>query len=130
MNKVPLKYFEDEIRMRILKILETSEREITQRDMAKRLNISLGKTNFCLAGLVEKGYVRIKRFKNSRNKAAYAYLLTPRGIEEKVQLTVKFLKLKLREYETLEKEIEELRTEIADLQLEPQLDCNIEQSFI
>ncbi|MBW2664547.1 MAG: MarR family EPS-associated transcriptional regulator [Deltaproteobacteria bacterium] len=114
--------------MRILKILATTEHEITQRDMAQSLNISLGKTNYCLAGLVEKGYIRIKRFKNSHNKAAYAYLLTPSGIEEKVQLTVKFLKLKLREYETLETEIEELRTEIADLQLESKIDgigCNI-----
>jgi len=90
----------------------------------------LGKTNFCLAELVRRGYVRIKRFKNSRNKSAYAYLLTSHGIEEKVQLTVKFLKLKLREYEILETEIEELRSEIADLQPEPKLDCNIEQRFI
>jgi len=130
MNKTLLKYFEDEIRMGVLKILSTPERGITQREMAQRLNISLGKTNYCLAELVKKGYVRVRRFKNSHNKAAYAYLLTPRGIEEKVQLTVKFLKLKLSEYEILEKEIEELRTEVAALQPESKIDCNIEQSFI
>jgi len=125
MNKPSLKHIEDEIRMRILKILETADQDITQREMARRLNISLGKTNYCLAGLVEKGCVRIRRFKNSRNKAAYAYLLTPCGIEEKVQLTLKFLKLKLREYEILEKEIEELRTEVASLQSESGLDISI-----
>ena len=106
---------EEEIRMRILKILESSEHEITQRDLAGHLGISLGKTNYCLAGLVEKGLVRIRRFKNSRNKSAYAYILTPRGIQERVRLTVKFLGRKMREYELLKHEIAQLEKEVEAL---------------
>jgi EPS-associated MarR family transcriptional regulator len=84
---------------------------LSQRDLAKLLGISLGKVNFCLNALVDKGSLKIKNFRNNENKLAYAYLLTPRGVEEKARITVGFLKRKMQEYERLRKEIEELKRE-------------------
>ena len=103
--------FEQEIHIRILRIL-SADGEVTQRDLASRLGISLGKTNYCLTEIAAKGLVRIKRFKNSNNKMAYAYLLTTKGIEEKAKLTKSFLSLKVREYEALKREIAELSREV------------------
>ena len=94
----------------LLKILEDNP-GLSQRDLAKRLGISLGKVNFCLNALVEKGSLKISNVRNSDNKLAYAYLLTPSGIEEKARITVRFLKHKLQEYEQLRREIEELKRE-------------------
>lgn len=94
----------------LLKTLENNP-DLSQRDMAKRLGISLGKVNFCLNALVEKGYLKVNNFRNSDNKLAYAYLLTPRGVEEKARITVHFLKYKMQEYERLRQEIEELQCE-------------------
>jgi EPS-associated MarR family transcriptional regulator len=94
----------------LLKTLEENP-GLSQRDLAKKLGISLGKVNFCLKALVDKGSVKINNFRNSENKLAYAYLLTPSGIEEKARITVHFLKYKLQEYERLKAEIEELRHE-------------------
>lgn len=86
--------------------------EISQRDLSKRIGLSLGSVNFILKELIKKGYVKAQRFKNSHNKAAYIYVLTPKGINERVQQTQYFLQLKLDEYEKLQKEIEELKDEI------------------
>lgn len=94
----------------LLKTLEENP-GLSQRDMAKLLGVSLGKVNFCLNALVEKGSLKINNFRNSNNKLAYAYLLTPRGVEEKARMTVEFLKIKIREYERLRTEIEELQRE-------------------
>lgn len=94
----------------LLKTLEENP-ELSQRDLAKRLGVSLGKVNFCLNALVEKGSLKINNFRNSDNKLAYAYLLTPRGVEEKARITVQFLKYKVQEYERLRAEIEELQRE-------------------
>ena len=94
----------------LLKTLEENP-DLSQRDLAKRLGISLGKVNFCLNALVEKGSLKINNFRNNENKLAYAYLLTPRGVEEKARITVMFLKHKMQEYEQLRKEIEELQKE-------------------
>lgn len=96
----------------LLKTLENNP-GLSQRDLAKLLGISLGKVNFCLNALVEKGSLKIKNFRNNDNKLVYAYLLTPRGIEEKARITVRFLRHKLQEYEELRKEIEALRFEAA-----------------
>ena len=98
---------------RALKLLQ-QEPEISQRDMATRMGISVGKTNYCLRALMAKGLVKAKRFKNARNRAAYSYVLTPKGMEEKARVTYRFLKRKLREYEELQQEIEELKREIAE----------------
>lgn len=84
---------------------------LSQRDLAKRMGVSLGKINFCLNALIEKGCLKVNNFRNSDNKLAYAYLLTPRGIEEKARMTVDFLRYKTQEYERLRAEIEELQRE-------------------
>jgi len=94
----------------LLKTLEDNP-SLSQRDLAKRLGISLGKVNFCLNALVEKGCLKVNNFRNSENKLAYAYVLTPRGIEERARMTVHFLKYKMQEYEQLRAEIEELKRE-------------------
>lgn len=98
----------DEYRYKILKELQ-QDPDISQRELARRLGISLGKANFCLKALIEKGFVKADNFKNSTNKVGYLYLLTPKGIEEKGVLTKAFLQRKLIEYEELAKEIEQMR---------------------
>ena len=100
----------DEYRYKILKILATNP-EISQRDLAKKLDISLGRVNFCLKALIEKGLLKASNFRNNQNKMAYMYLLTPQGLEEKTVITARFLKLKLQEHAKLQAEIEELRND-------------------
>lgn len=101
----------DEYRYKILRLLE-ADPEMSQRDLARALGVSLGKANYCLQALVEKGLVKVNNFKNSKNKQAYMYLLTPRGASEKARVAVRFLKRKMAEYEALQREIEELRREV------------------
>jgi len=84
---------------------------LSQRDLAGRLGFSLGRVNFVVNSLISKGLVKARRFKNSRNKLAYRYILTPEGISEKVRVTRRFLQLKLNEFARLQKEIEVLRRE-------------------
>jgi EPS-associated MarR family transcriptional regulator len=96
----------------LLKTLENNP-SLSQRDLAKRLGISLGKVNFCINALVEKGCLKVNNFRNSDNKLAYAYLLTPKGVEQKARMTVEFLQIKVQEYERLRAEIEELQCEAA-----------------
>lgn len=95
----------------VLKIIEENPR-ITQRELADDLGVSLGKANYCLKALVARGWVKAGNFKRNRNKLSYAYLLTPRGIEGKADLTVRFLKRKMNEYELLKKQIELLQKEM------------------
>jgi len=94
----------DEYRYKILKLVEAKP-EISQRELARSLGISLGKANFCLKALIEKGFLKATNFRNSQNKLAYMYLLTPNGIEEKSSITLRFLKIKMQEYELLKAEI-------------------------
>ena len=94
----------------LLKTLEENP-GLSQRDLAKKLGVSLGKVNYCLNALVEKGSLKMNNFRNSENKLAYAYLLTPSGVEQKARMTVQFLKYKVQEYERLRAEIEELQRE-------------------
>ena len=101
----------DDTHLKLLKALETNP-SATQRELAQALGISLGKANYCLRALIDKGLVKANNFRNNRNKLAYAYLLTPKGIEEKVRLTSRFLKRKMAEYEALKAEIEQLRQEV------------------
>lgn len=100
----------DEYRSKILRLLE-EDPEISQRKLARELGISLGKANYCLQGLVDKGLVKANNFKNSNNKKAYMYLLTRKGIAEKARATTRFLERKVAEYEALQREIEQLRQE-------------------
>lgn len=103
----------EEIHLRVLRILESNP-EITQRELAAQLGISLGKVNYCLKALIDKGWIKANNFKNNNNKAAYTYLLTPRGIDEKARITLAFLKRKMAEYEILQQEIAQLHKELAD----------------
>ena len=91
----------------LLKSLE-QDANLTQRQLSEELGISLGKVNYCLKSLIQRGFVKINNFKNSNHKLQYSYLLTPKGIEEKTKLTVEFLKVKTKEYEELKKEVEKL----------------------
>jgi EPS-associated MarR family transcriptional regulator len=105
----------DEYRYKILKRLE-NEPEISQRALAKELGISLGRVNYCLKALIEKGWVKANNFRNNQHKKAYIYLLTPRGVEEKSRITMAFLKTKIAEYELLKSEVESLQQEAARIQ--------------
>ena len=104
----------DETRYQLLKLLEQNP-NLTQRQLAEALGISLGKANFCLKALIEKGWVKAGNFHRSNNKKNYAYLLTPRGLDEKAQVTLRFWKRKQAEYENLVKELEALQQEVAVL---------------
>ena len=103
----------DETRYRILKLLE-ADPQASQRRISDELGISLGRVNYCLNALINKGLVKANNFRNSENKRAYLYLLTPRGIEERARVTARFLRVKLDEYEILKRELEELQREAAD----------------
>lgn len=100
----------DEYRYKILKELEANP-EISQRELAKRLGVSLGRTNFCIQALIEKGLIKAQNFKNSPNKKVYIYYLTPKGMEAKASVTLKFLKQKIAEYQALKAELKHLQQE-------------------
>lgn len=101
----------DETRYKILKLIEANP-QMSQREIAKALNISVGKTNYCLKALIEKGILKAANFRNSQNKIAYLYKLTPNGLEEKSRITARFLKIKMDEYEQIQREIAQLRHEV------------------
>jgi EPS-associated MarR family transcriptional regulator len=103
----------DEMRYKLMRILQESP-EMSQRALAKELGVSLGKVNFCLQALVKKGLVKAKNFGRSHNKTAYIYLLTPRGVEQKSSLTLRFLNAKLKEYEALHAEIEQIKRDVKE----------------
>lgn len=97
-----------DVHYKLMRLLESNP-EMSQRDLARELGISLGKANYCLQALIRKGWVKATNFTNSQSKAAYMYLLTPRGIEQKTTLAVRFLQIKMREYEELRAEIKQMR---------------------
>lgn len=98
-------------RYKVLRTLEQNP-EVSQRQLAEELGFSLGKLNYCLKALTEKGWVKVENFRNSRNKSAYLYKLTPSGITEKAQVTRRFLQRKIEEHEQLRQEIEQLQQEV------------------
>lgn len=98
----------DEVHFRVMRLIQENP-QLTQRDLARRLGVSLGKANYCLKALVEKGFVKAENFQRSDRKLAYAYLLTPAGIDEKARVTVAFLRRKMQEFEALKAEIEGLQ---------------------
>jgi EPS-associated MarR family transcriptional regulator len=101
----------DENHLKTLRILEL-EPSLSQRGLAQRLDMSLGKANYLLNSMITEGYVRAVRFKNARNKRAYMYYLTPEGFKHKLDLSFQFLQVKAREFELLQKEIEILKQEV------------------
>jgi EPS-associated MarR family transcriptional regulator len=100
-----------ETHLKVLRCIE-EDPEVTQRELARELGVSLGKVNYCLKALIQKGWVKANNFKNSNNKSAYAYLLTAKGIERKTKITASYLRSKINEYEALKTEIEQLKTEL------------------
>jgi EPS-associated MarR family transcriptional regulator len=99
---------------RVLRILQSSP-DLTQREIAQLLGVSTSGLNYCLNALIDKGWVKVHNFSESKNKFGYVYLLTPSGIAEKAALTGRFLQRKLLEYEALRAEIETLRGEGGDV---------------
>ncbi len=97
--------------LHVLKEIEHNP-QVTQRGLAQKLEISLGKINFLINSLIDKGIIEAKNFKNAKNKFAYMYLLTPQGIKIKLQLTRQFFAWKIEQYEKLRKEIEDFKKEI------------------
>ena len=93
---------------KILKVLEDKP-EITQREISIKLGMSLGGVNYCLRALIDKGIIKANNFSNNPNKLGYGYILTPKGIVEKGRLTRRFLERKMKEYESLRLEIDEIK---------------------
>jgi EPS-associated MarR family transcriptional regulator len=102
----------DESHFKALKEL-ARDGHISQRDLAAKVGLSLGRVNYLIHSLIEKGYIKAQRFRNSNNKLAYMYILTPRGIRQKVEVTQQFITRKTREYERLLREVEELKEDVA-----------------
>jgi EPS-associated MarR family transcriptional regulator len=102
---------DQEIHLRVLREVEDNP-EVTQRELAQLLGVSLGKVNYCLQALIGKGFIKARNFRNSSNKRAYLYILTPQGIEAKARISLAFLKRKLHEYEQLKDEIAQLEREV------------------
>lgn len=101
----------DENILQALRVLERNP-ELSQRELAKELGVSLGKTHYILSSLIDVGLVKANNFRRSDNKLGYAYLLTPKGIAEKAAVTARFLVRKQEEYTALKREIEVLRSEL------------------
>lgn len=101
----------EDVRFRLLRLLDDNP-DLSQREIAEELGVSLGATNYVLKALVEKGQVKVRNFRASKNKLRYAYILTPSGIEAKARLTSEFLQRKYAEYEALKAEISALEADI------------------
>ena len=108
-----IKQLQEDTHFRVLALLERNP-DISQRELAKELGISLGGVNYSLRALIEKGLLKAQNFSSSQKKLAYAYILTPKGLAEKSLLTARFLRRKMDEYEALKAEIESLQHALQD----------------
>lgn len=106
-----LRSIDPDVHFRVLHLLE-EEPNLTQRELAEKLGISLGGVNYCLKSLIHIGHIKARNFKKNPDKSVYLYLLTPRGITEKAQLTAGFLKRKMAEYQALKQEIESIQSKV------------------
>ncbi len=106
-----VKSIDPDVHFRVLHLLE-EEPELTQRELAQKLGISLGGVNYCLKALIDIGHIKAGNFSKNPNKSVYLYLLTPKGIAEKAKLTAGFLKRKMTEYHALKKEIEAIKSKV------------------
>lgn len=100
---------------RVMRLLQDNP-ELTQRELAEKLGVSVGGLNYCLKALMERGWVKVQNFAHAKNKFGYVYLLTPRGVAEKTALASRFLQRKRAEYEMLKTEIAALSAEIGEVQ--------------
>ena len=104
-----------DIQLDLLRKLEANPK-YTQRKLSQEMGVSLGKVNYCMKKLIEKGLIKLSNFSHNQNKVSYIYLLTPKGIEQKTRLTFTFLAIKLKEYEALKNEISKLKLDVEKLQ--------------
>lgn len=111
---------------RVMRLLQANP-DLTQRELAHELGVSVGGLNYCLKALIDKGWVKMQNFNQSKNKFGYVYILTPTGIAEKAALTSRFLKRKMSEYEALKAEIDGISAEANHVQVGTNL--NLEQTF-
>jgi len=107
----PIAENREDAQLQVLRLLEKNP-HLSQRELAESLGVSVGKANYCLKALLEKGLIKVQNFRNSQNKLRYAYILTPNGLIEKTGLTTQFLMRKLEEYERLRAEIKVLQAEM------------------
>lgn len=105
---------DEEIRYKILSILK-DDPSLTQREMMQQIGVSLGKVNYCVSALVKRGQIRVERFKNHSNKTAYLYHITPSGLKSFTSLSLRFLKIKLKEYEQIKAQIESLYQQVQNM---------------
>ncbi len=105
------KAIDKEIHLNLLNLLQ-EEPKLTQREMNRKVGVSLGKINYCISALTNKGLIKVERFKKAENKSAYMYRLTPKGLEEVANLTISFLKIRIAEYDKIKKEIKSLSKQI------------------
>jgi len=105
---------QEDTNFRVMRLLEENP-DLTQRELAERLGISVGGLNYCLKALMQKGLVKMKNFAHSKNKFGYVYMLTPSGMAEKAAITHRFLRRKIDEYESLKAEIDALKQDIGSL---------------
>ncbi len=103
---------QEDVHFRVMRLLEVNP-DMSQRDLAAHVGISLGSLNYCLKALMDKGFVKLENFQNSKHKFKYVYILTPAGIAQKVALTGRFLKRKMQEYDALKAEIDGLEAELS-----------------
>jgi EPS-associated MarR family transcriptional regulator len=109
-----VKFIDPDVHFRVLHLLE-EEPELTQRELAQKLGISLGGVNYCLKALIDIGHIKAGNFSKNPNKSVYLYLLTPQGITEKAKLTAGFLMRKMVEYHALKKEIDAIQSKVKSI---------------
>jgi EPS-associated MarR family transcriptional regulator len=107
-----IRSIDPDVHFRVLHLLE-EEPELTQRELAQKLGISLGGVNYCLKALIEIGHIKVGNFSKNPNKSVYLYLLTPQGVAEKANLAADFLKRKMVEYYALKKEIDAIQSKMS-----------------
>ena len=129
MNVITFPALQEENHLKVLRLLEVNPL-LSQRDLAGALDVSLGKTNYCLKALSGKGFIKMQSFNKSPKKLAYAYLLTPTGIAEKAGLTVRFLARKVAEFDRLTLEIEALKFEVCQPHKSISLDTDVPTSLV
>ena len=105
--------FQEDTYFRVLRMLQDNP-DMTQREIAEKLGISTSGLNYCLKALIDKGWVKVQNFSQSKNKFGYIYVLTPQGLAEKMALTSRFLMRKMQEYDELKVEIETLKSEVGE----------------
>ena len=118
--------FDKESSLKILNLFKDNP-HMSQREIKREMGVSLGKVNYCIIKLKEKGFLKVKRFKKATKKAKYTYHLTPSGFETLAKLTIYFLKRKIEEYDTIQEEIKELSAQVVQMDYDLCINSNFLQ---